>query len=257
MEPLGFSLEIICFLFGASLVAGFIDTLAGGGGLITLPALIMSGIPPLFALGTNKLQGTMGTATATLMMFRKRAVRWDDVKFHMLFAFIGAALGTAAVQLVDAELLSLVIPVVLVVIAVYFLLFPQRSVVSSEPRMGRKLYRSLVVPAVGWYDGMFGPGTGSFFALAGVALRGLRLVESTAVAKTLNFATNIASLLVFLLGGKVVWLAGLVMMGGQVCGAWLGSRFLFRINPLHLRYLVVAMCLGMLAKYLVSLVASS
>lgn len=237
------------FLFFAAFVAGFLDTLAGGGGLIALPALMMSGIPPLFALGTNKLQGTIGTATATYMMLRMKKVRWHEIKFLMFSAFVGAASGTIIVQFVNIELLSLVIPAVLLLIALYFLLSPQPPAVSRKALMSKDTYKNIIVPLIGCYDGMFGPGTGSFFALAGVSLRGHGLIDATVVAKTLNFSTNIASLMIFLFAGKVVWLAGFIMMGGQFIGAWTASNCLFKINPQHLRFIVVIMCLGMLTKY--------
>ena len=253
MEVMGFTAELLTFLFFAAFVAGFLDTLAGGGGLIALPALMMCGIPPLSALGTNKLQGTMGTATATYMMLKNKKVRWNDVKFLMLSAFIGAVLGTIAVQFVNIEFLTLVIPVVLLLIAVYFLLSPLPQEGLTDPRMSKGKYQKVIVPSIGWYDGMFGPGAGSFFALAGVSLRGHGLIDATAVAKTLNFSTNIASLMVFLLAGKVVWLVGLLMMIGQFVGAWGGAQCLFRINPKYLRLIVVAMCLGMLTKYAFSM----
>jgi hypothetical protein len=252
MEIAGFTIELLTFLFLAAFVAGFIDTLAGGGGLIALPALMMSGIPPLSALGTNKLQGTMGTATATFMMLRNRRVSWHDVKFLMLSAFVGAVMGTVAVQFINTEFLTLVIPVVLLMIAVYFVLAPQPVLGFTQPRLSKGKYQNIIVPSIGWYDGMFGPGTGSFFALAGVSLRGHGLIDATAVAKTLNFSTNIASLMVFLLAGKVVWLLGILMMIGQFAGAWGGSHCLFRIQPKYLRLIVVAMCLGMLTKYVFS-----
>ncbi len=252
LEISGYTVELLSFLFAAAFIAGFIDTLAGGGGLIALPALMMSGIPPLFALGTNKLQGTMGTATATYMMLTKRRVRWDDVKFLMLSAFIGAALGTLAVQFIKSELLSLVIPAVLLLIGIYFILAPRPVEGITKPRLSKGRYQKIIVPSIGWYDGMFGPGTGSFFALAGVSLRGHGLIDATAVAKTLNFSTNIASLMVFLLAGKVVWLLGILMMVGQFMGAWSGSHCLFRIDPSYLRLIVVIMCLGMLMKYILS-----
>lgn len=245
-------IELLFFLFLTATAAGLLDTLAGGGGLITLPALILSGIPPLYALGTNKLQGSMGTATATLIMLRKRRVRWGDVRFLMAAAFIGSALGTLAVQFMNTDVLTFVIPGVLLLIAVYFLVAPLPDGKKSEPKVSQKLYRCLIVPTVGWYDGMFGPGTGSFFALAGVSLRGQNLIDSTAVAKTLNFSTNIASLFVFLLAGKVVWGVGLLMMAGQMLGAWAGTHFLFIINPRYLRLFIVAMCIGMLVKFLLT-----
>lgn len=243
------TVEALAFLFGAAFVAGFLDTLAGGGGLIALPALIMSGIPPLIALGTNKLQGTMGTATATLMMLRSRAVRWEDVRKPMLYAFIGSVAGTIAVQFIDTELLVFVIPLVLLLIAIYFILSPLLVSKQTTPLLKKKSYEKWVVPAIGWYDGMFGPGTGSFFALAGVSLRAKDLISATAAAKTYNFATNIGSLIIFLAVGKVMWGAGAVMMAGQVAGAWVGSRFLLKINPALLRLVVVAMCLAMLTRY--------
>ena len=249
MEITGFSIELLSFLFAAAFVAGFIDTLAGGGGLIALPAILMSGISPLSALGTNKLQGTMGTATATYMMLRKKRVNWTDVRFLMLAAFIGAVSGTLAVQFIDTEVLTLVIPLVLLFMSLYFILVPLPQEGISKALMSKGKYMKIIVPSIGWYDGMFGPGTGSFFALAGVSLRGHGLIDATAVAKTLNFSTNIASLIVFISAGKVVWLIGLLMMVGQFVGAWGGSHCLFRINPRYLRYLVVAMCVAMLIKY--------
>ncbi|TKB25761.1 hypothetical protein FCL47_11675 [Desulfopila sp. IMCC35006] len=249
MELYGFTAELLFFLFLTAFVAGFIDTLAGGGGLIVLPALMMSGLPPLSALGTNKLQGTVGTATATYMMLKNSRVKWLDVKFLMLSAFIGAVLGTIAVQFLNTEVLSLIIPAVLLLIAVYFLISPQPVNINTQPRLSKEIYQKFIVPSIGWYDGMFGPGTGSFFALAGVSLRGHGLIDATAVAKTLNFSTNIASLCIFLWAGKVVWLVGIVMMVGQFVGAWGGSHCLLRMDAKYLRFFVVVMCLGMLAKY--------
>ncbi len=249
MDVAGFSIEILFFLCFIAMIAGFLDTLAGGGGLISLPALILSGLPPLAALGTNKLQGSMGTATATWMMFKKKKVSFQDVKFLMLAAFIGSVLGSSVIQFLNTEILNFVVPAVLFLIALYFLISPHADEADTKPKITNQKYQTLVIPAIGWYDGMFGPGTGSFFALAGVSLRGHGLINSTAIAKTLNFSTNFASLLVFLAAGKVVWIVGLLMMFGQFMGAWAGSHFLFKMDPRLLRFIVVLMCLGMLIKY--------
>ena len=261
MEFTPLSLEIMSLLFIVAIIAGFLDTLAGGGGLISTPALFLSGIPPLAALGTNKLQGSMGTATATYMMLKYKKICWKDVKYLMLTAFIGSALGTFALQFIDAKVISFVIPIALLATAIYFLISPAFKAHSStekhpegehsEPSetMSYPKYKNLVIPTIGWYDGMFGPGTGSFFALAGVTCRGHDLITSTAAAKPLNFATNIAALIVFLFAGQVVWSVGLLMIIGQVIGARLGSQFLFKINPAYLRWIVVLMCIGMLIKY--------
>ena len=98
----------------------FLDTLAGGGGLLTLPALMMTGMSPLAALATNKLQSSMGTATATIMMLKKKRVRWHDVKYLMLAAFIGSVMGTFIIQLINTKALTLVIPVVIAFIGILF-----------------------------------------------------------------------------------------------------------------------------------------
>jgi uncharacterized membrane protein YfcA len=249
MEIAQVTTDLLLVLFIVAIIAGLLDTLAGGGGLIALPALILSGVPPLAALGTNKLQGSMGTATATYMMLKNKRVIWRDVKKLMLFAFIGAIFGTVAVQFVDQKMLSYVIPVVITFIGLYFLISPTASEQPKKAIISQHHYQNIVVPTIGCYDGFFGPGTGSFFSLAGISLRGHGIIDATAVAKTLNFATNIASLIVFLIAGKIVWAIGLVMMVGQVIGAWLGSHCLFSINPKYLRLLVVLMCFGMLLKY--------
>ena len=249
MEFSNFSTELLFILFFIATIAGFIDTLAGGGGLITMPALLISGVPPLAALGTNKLQGSVGTATSTYMMLKHKKIHWPDVKHLMLFAFIGSALGSIAVQFINVEILSFIIPAVLLLIAVYFSISPMPNNKESKARLSEKKYKYTVLPIIGWYDGMFGPGTGSFFSLAGVSLRGQDLINSTAIAKSLNFSTNIASLFIFIIAGKLVLVLGIVMMLGQMIGAWLGSHCLFKINPVYLRIIVVLICLSMLLKY--------
>lgn len=249
LELIQLSVEIIAFLFVVAIVAGLIDTLAGGGGLITIPALMVAGVPPLFALGTNKLQGCMGTATATFMMFKNKRIHWHDVKWLMLAACIGSAVGTLIVQFIDTQALAVVIPLVLLLIIVYFLAAPAPSLVDAHAKVGPEKYRLFVIPSIGFYDGMFGPGTGSFFSVAGVSLRGLGLINATAVAKSLNFSTNVASLVIFVFAGKILWVAGAAMMLGQMIGAWIGAHILFKINPKYLRWLVVAICSAMLLKY--------
>ena len=249
MEIFTPSIEILTLLFLVSIIAGLIDTLAGGGGLIALPALIMSGVPPLLALGTNKLQGSVGTATASIMMFKNKKVHWHDVKLLMLCAFLGSLLGTLIIQVIDTDALKIAIPIVLSFILLYFILLPRFSAKSNKLHLSKTRYQSTAIPIIGVYDGMFGPGTGSFFTLAGVSLRGHELVNATAIAKTLNFATNFSSLIIFIIMGKVVWSIGIVMMLGQALGAWIGSHLLFEINQQLLRFIVIIMCAGMLLKY--------
>lgn len=244
-----FTYEIIIMLFVIAVFAGFIDTLAGGGGLITIPALILAGIPPLLALGTNKFQGCIGSGTASLMMFRKKKITFYEVKYLMLMAFVGSAIGTISIQFIDVEILSFIIPLVLFLIGIYFIFMPKTSEIDSQPKMSESMYKFTAVPFIGFYDGMFGPGTGSFLSLSAIALRGMELIKATATAKPMNFATNLASVFVFLIYGQVIFTIGIIMMIGQAIGAYIASHFLLKINPLHLRIIVIVMCFVMLIKY--------
>ncbi len=252
MEIIDLSLAVLIMLFFAAMVAGFVDTLVGGGGLITLPALMIAGIPPIFALGTNKLQSVIGTGAASLVMFKRKKVSFNSMRILMLTAFLGSIVGTIAVQFITADLLNIIIPLVIFFIAVCFVLSPNQTDVIREARFTEGEYAKSVVPAIGFYDGMFGPGTGSFYVLSGISLRGQEIIQATAIAKPLNFATNFASLLVFVFFGKIVWLVGGVMMLGQVIGANIGARTLLTINPAVLRYLVIAACSVMLVSWFVS-----
>jgi uncharacterized membrane protein YfcA len=242
--------EILALLFTAATIAGFVDAIAGGGGLITIPVLLLAQVPPLQALATNKLQGSAGSLTATVMMIRRGLVRFADVRVLFFCSLIGAGIGAFAVQFVHAQTLDVVIPVVLVTIALYFLLAPSAGKIDRQPRVHESTYRRIVVPVIGFYDGMFGPGTGSFFSLAGVALRGQNLITATANAKVLNFASNIASLMVFIAGGKVIWTAGAAMVAGQMIGAWGGSHAVVRGGTRLIRPMIVTVCCVMLGRYL-------
>ncbi|WP_039914103.1 TSUP family transporter [Cellvibrio mixtus] len=244
-----FALETLLFLFFAAAIAGFLDTLAGGGGLITVPALVVAGVPPLAALGTNKLQSSIGSGTASFLLFKRKKILWPEIKALMLMAFIGSIIGSVLVQFINTKALGFIIPLVLIIIAAYFMTAPYLNLETDKPRISDRTYKNIVVPVIGAYDGMFGPGTGSFLAVSGVSLRALELIKATATAKPLNFATNIASLLVFIVAGKVMWVAGFAMMAGQMLGAWLGSHYLFKVNPKILRILIVTMCLIMLGQY--------
>ncbi|MHA7919206.1 TSUP family transporter [Alloalcanivorax xenomutans] len=245
-------LSLLLILGGVALLAGFIDTLAGGGGLLTLPALLLAGLNPVTALATNKLQGTFGSGMATFMLLRRRrfAETLAGLRRPFLWSLGGSAVGTLLVQLTDSDALRVLVPVVLAVIALYFLFSPGAGNVARTPRLSARLYERTVVPVIGFYDGFFGPGTGSFFSLTGVALRGQDLITATAQAKALNFASNIASLTLFVIGGKVLWATGAVMIVGQTAGAWLGSHAVLRGGAPLIRPLIVVVCLAMLVRYL-------
>ncbi|NLA89548.1 MAG: TSUP family transporter [Alcaligenaceae bacterium] len=244
------SWELLLLLFSIAVLAGFIDTLAGGGGLITVPVLLLSGLSPIQALATNKIQSAFGTMVATGNMFRNRLIKIENIRFPFCMSLLGAALGTLLVQQLNVALLDVVIPLVLVLIGLYFLFAKGAGAVERKPRVRERVFNTAVVPAIGFYDGLFGPGTGSFFSLANVALRGEQIVQATAKAKAFNFASNIASALVFMLGGKVLWSAGIAMMIGQVIGATLGSKVMISHGAKVIRPIIVTVCFLMVIRYL-------
>ena len=220
MDLANYSLEILTFLFFVAMIAGFLDTLVGGGGLLAVPALLLSGIPPIYVLGTNKFQGSMGTGVATLLLFRKKKLNWSAIKYLMLVSFIGSVIGGVIVQFIDTKALSFAIPIVLVFISIYFIISPKPKK-TSKSSASSKSFDKYAVPTVGFYDGMFGPGAGSFFVMTAVMLKKLEIIQATILAKPLNFASNIAGFIVFFSFGHIAFLIGLVMMAGQLIGAFL------------------------------------
>ncbi|WP_035705396.1 TSUP family transporter [Niveispirillum irakense] len=237
--------DLLAFLAAAALLAGFIDAIAGGGGLITIPALLSAGLPPAAALATNKLQGSFGTAMSTYTFWRAGQIEIRPMLFTVGCVFIGAGAGTFAVQYVGAGFLTALIPILLVAIALYFLLSPRAGDVEAQARLSLKAFSLTVGIGVGFYDGFFGPGTGSFFALGCVALLGMNMRRATANTKLLNFTSNVVSLAVFALGGEMVWAVGLLMAAGQMAGSWLGSHAALRFGARLVRPLLVLVCLGM------------
>lgn len=233
-----------------ALVAGFIDSIAGGGGLLALPALLLSGLDPVAALATNKLQGSFGTASATFTFWKKGLLHPRRHLAEMAMVFVGAGLGVLAVAYAPTRLLQGIMPVLLIGIAVYFALSPRLSNEARPPRFPISLFSFGLAPLIGFYDGIFGPGTGSFFMLALVALFGLGAVQATGRTKLLNFTSNIASLLMFALGGKIVWITGLTMGVAQLIGAQLGARMAISNGAALIRPLLVVVCIAMAVKLL-------
>ncbi|WP_133407493.1 TSUP family transporter [Parashewanella tropica] len=244
------TIQIALILFTVAALAGFIDSIAGGGGLLTIPALMWAGLPPVAALATNKLQASAGSFFASWYFIRHGAVKLKTMWLAVGCAFVGSALGAFAVQQIDAEILKVILPFLIFGIGLYFLFSKKLSDDDKHQVLTPTLFAFTAAIGVGFYDGFFGPGTGSFFALAFVMLYGFGLGKATAHAKLLNFSTNIASLIIFIIGGHVVWLLGLTMMVGQALGANLGSRLVLSKGTKLIRPMVVTMSLAMSIKLL-------
>ncbi len=243
-------LSTLLVLSLCSIIAGFIDSIAGGGGLLTIPALLSVGIPPAQALATNKLQSSFGSFSASFYFLRRGYIDLKLIRNAILFTFIGSACGTLLVQQIDPSSLKQAIPFMLIGFALYFIFSPHIGDEDRQQRMNFFLFSLLVGLVVGFYDGFFGPGTGSFLAISFVALAGFNLAKATAYSKLLNFTSNIASLIFFMLGGKILWQVGLIMGVGQFIGARLGSKMVVSKGSKIIRPLLVVMSLVMSARLL-------
>ncbi|MEW6510043.1 MAG: TSUP family transporter [Bacteroidota bacterium] len=232
---------LLLLLFSGALAAGWVDSIAGGGGLVTIPLLLWVGLPPQLALGTNKFQASFGSFTATYYYVHKGVVPLRQAVPGIIFTLIGAALGTWAVQQISGDVLNGIIPFLLLGIAVYTLFTPSLGMGDHSPRMSRSSFFALFGLLLGAYDGFFGPGVGSFWAVAFVLALGLNLTTATGYTKLMNFTSNIVSCLLFALGGHVLPLAGAVMAVGQILGARLGSGMVVRRGARFIRPVFVSM----------------
>jgi hypothetical protein len=233
----------IGLLFLTGLVAGFVDTLAGGGGLLTLPVLLAFCPDPKTALGTNKLQASFGSTSATFHFARGGALSARDCLRACGMAFLGSLAGSVLVQQFDSHRLKQVVPVLLLAVAVFVWLRPQLGDKDIHPRISRVKFDFIFALGLGFYDGLLGPGTGTFLALAFMLGLGFNLAKATAHAKALNCASNVASLIVFLVARKVWFIAGLAMGCGQWLGARLGSRMVLTRGTKFIRPVFLTMVL--------------
>ncbi|WP_159947856.1 TSUP family transporter [Rhizobium sp. 18065] len=248
MADLAFNLLLL--LFVAAFIAGFVDSIAGGGGLITIPAMLIVGIPPLETLGTNKLQSMFGAGSATIAYARKGHVDLQKQLPMSVMAVAGGAIGALIATVVPGSVLRGLMPFLLVAIALYFALKPNLSDDDRHQRITPFLFGLTFVPLIGLYDGVFGPGTGSFFMLAFVSLAGFGVLKATAHTKLLNLGSNVGAFIVFMVGGVVLWKIGLMMGVGQFLGAQLGSRFAMKSGAKLIKPLLIVTCLALAIKLL-------
>lgn len=240
----------VLFLAGAAFLAGFVDSIAGGGGLITVPALLLAGLGPVEALGTNKLQGLFGTASATIAYASKGHVDLKTQAPSACLSFAGAVVGALIATILPGEFLDALLPILLIAVALYFLFKRSLSDQDRAERLSPFLFGLLLVPLIGLYDGAFGPGTGSFFMLAFVSLAGFGVLKATAHTKLLNFASNLGGFIAFAAVGVVFWKVGLIMGVAQFLGARLGAGIAMKNGARLIRPLLVLVCVALAIKLL-------
>ncbi len=242
------SLPALSLLVVAAFVAGTVDAIAGGGGLVTVPALLAAGLPPAAALGTNKGQSVFGSGAALLRYARAGLVDGRVARVTFPAGFVGSLCGAALVLLVPPALLRPVVLALLVVVAVVLAL---RPAAPAAPRSGA--HRALPVAAaialvIGAYDGFFGPGTGTFLIFAFVVFFGAGMREASADAKVVNFASNLAAVALFSSRGLVLWNVALPMAAGQFAGGLAGAHLAVRGGDRLVRWVVVLVVIALVVK---------
>lgn len=247
---MSFGPEILLLFFLIGLIAATIDAIAGGGGLITLPALLATGVAPAVAVATNKVGAVGGSVSAALHFIRKGHVNLHDLVPHIIGVFIGAVLGAGVVSFLSARILMLMIPFMLIGFALFFLVTPNIGVKEAQARLSAPLFIGFICPLLGFYDGFCGPGTGTLIVVACVMLQGFNMLKATATTKVLNATSNIASLLFFIFHGHIFWEVGLVMLAGQCIGGNLGARLAISKGQRLIRILMVVVSIAMSIKLL-------
>jgi len=241
-----FEPEIFILLLMVAFLAGFIDAIAGGGGLLTVPALLTAGVAPHETLGTNKLCATFGSFNAARTYIKRGIFQPLLWKAASLATFIGAAIGTVLAHLTSDDVLGKILPVVIVLAAVY-MLFPQRKrsqLLSREVKPGTS--SSVITGSVlGAYDGYAGPGTGAFWTTLVMAIYKLDIVTASGVARFMNFISNFVSLVTFMLLGHVNYVLGLSMGATLIIGSYLGANAAIRygakfIRPVFIIFVIAA-----------------
>jgi hypothetical protein len=238
----------LLLLLLAAFVGGWVDAVAGGGGLIVLPAILGVGLPPHLALGTNKLAGTLGTLSSSWAYVRRGIVRpraWAAVAAATL---AGALAGTLAVAHLSADFLRQTVPLLIAGSALYVLLGPRRPVPPPGSTPARPFAGAGVGGLLGFYDGFFGPGVGAFWTTAAMAVFRLDLVRASGVARTMNFVSNVGSLATFAALGLVSWPIGLAVGAVLMAGSWLGAHSAIRFGAAFIRPVFVAVVLAIAAK---------
>ncbi len=236
----------------AGFIAGYVDTIAGGGGLITVPAYLMAGLPPHLALGTNKFSATFSVGNATRIFIKKNIFKPKYWIAAIIASLIGSMLGAILVHFASGEFLDKFIPIIMLVLVVY-MLWPKKTVPTFQKNyQPKKLSSSLLAGGFGFYDGFFGPGTGSFWVVMLMYLYKMDMVEATGVAKLMNFLSNFAALLVFMLFANIDYWLGAIMAVAMMSGAFLGAHSAIRFGSKFIRPVFLILVVSMAVYLLVT-----
>lgn len=240
------------FLALIGLLAGFIDAVVGGGGMLTVPALLSVGLPPHLTLGTNKLSASFASGAASYTYFRKKLFDPQFWKHCFYSTVIGAFCGTVIVNFISTQFLQKFLPLIIISAAIYTLVNQIKDIdndILPENSPILRIKQRLQGFLLGFYDGISGPGTGAFWVISNLRLYRINILLSSGIAKSMNFTSNIVSLLVFIYFGQVNWLIGLTLGACLMLGAFIGAHSAIHFGAKFIRpvfiIIVVAMAINL------------
>lgn len=242
----------------AGFLAALIDSIAGGGGLISVPAYLMAGVPPHLALGTNKFSSTAGSFTSSLKFARSGKVTKELLKYVVPLTLIGAVLGVSSVLKINQNFLYKLVLVLILCVGIYSLFSKSIGKEDKFKGLTKKtiILGMLLALSLGFYDGFFGPGTGSFLIFGLIGIFGFDFVKASGNAKVLNFVSNITSLLLFALHGQINYLLGIPVALCMMLGARIGTSLALKNGSKLIKPIFITMSLGVACKMLYQMFTS-
>lgn len=223
-------MNILAVLVPIIFFGAFVDAIAGGGGLITLTAYVAVGLPPQYALGTNKFASSFGTTIASSQYIRRGQISWPVAAMAIPASFAGSAIGSSMAGRWANDYLGYLLLVLVPAIAIFMMINPSFGQGKERARATLLAVAALLGLLLGWYDGFFGPGTGMLLTLGFTTLLGLDLLTSSGTARAVNLSSNLAALTVFLINGSVDFSIGIPCAAASIAGGWVGSRLALRIG---------------------------
>jgi len=248
------TLWIIIFII-TGFVAGYIDSIAGGGGMVQVPVLLLSGIPPVFVLATNKIAGLFGVTMATIRYYLSNKISIKVVSIAIIPCLIASYIGSELVMYISDEIIQWAI---LISIPIALLFLFKKSSEIKEDKSSELTNKNIVLATapIGFYDGLLGPGTGTYMTISMKKFLHLDYIISTASTKPLNLATNLGSAIAFVLAGKVLWMIALPMALANMAGSWVGSNYAIKGGEKFIKKVLIMVLVFMLIANIIKIIVS-
>ncbi len=242
---------IVCFFV---FLAGLIDSIAGGGGLISLPAYVAAGVPPHMALGTNKFSSSLGTTVATARFIKSGKVQYKTAVFSIIFAFVGSTIGANIALMIDEKVISYLMLILVPIVAVLTLRKKSQEIKEKNfTPVQLVLCSSAIGLFLGMYDGFFGPGMGMFLILANTHILGLDMITAAGNSKMVNLASNLAALLTFVINGNVMYSIAIPAAVCGIAGNYLGSGLAIKGGSKVMRPVMIVVVILLLGQIILDL----